>query len=266
MPKKYQRLLRNLYQRLNHIKSWDNFIKEESNKSQTEKRFRDASRAQLEQLSNLAELFPEYMQKEVYTSSRIEHFLMKLLNIREPFIGREYPRNLDTRRCQLASKMVELGTSFCISQFELMFSEHGALANPTIKHLKEAIAICKDIGNKIESDEQKSYAEDKKLEYLFNWNYVTTRDKNRFENFLSEVAGIQYPLALLDTKNKGPYALSCLVGDKELGIEIEVEIKLDTIHDIATVTTKDKERIKPIKLRLKTDGENIHVYRNRTQK
>ena len=67
---------------------------------------------------------------------------------------------------QLASKMAELGTRFCISQYELMFSEHSALANPTIKHLKEAIAICQDIGNKIERDEQKIYAENKNLEYL----------------------------------------------------------------------------------------------------
>jgi len=259
-------VLGNPYQRLINNNSWDKFIDQESNGSQIKHRIREMVTISLERLSNLAELLPETMQKEVYTPKTIDRLIRKLLNIRDPFIESEYPRNLDTRRCQLASKMVELGANFCISQYELMFSEHPALANPTIRHLKDAIAMCKDIGNKIELDEQKSYADQKNSEYLFNWNYLTTRDRNRFESFLSEMAGLRYPLGLLKTRDNGPFSLTCLIGDESVGIKIKVDLKLDIIHSRGIATIKEKSGINQVKLKVKKDGEDIHVYRNRIQK
>lgn len=255
------------YHRLMHNKSWGKFIKNDSNKSQTEKRIQNGAIVRMEELSNLSKLLPEHLQMEIYSSKRIERFVMNLLNIRSDVLGFgiEYQQELDGRRCNLAAKMVELCISLCVSQFELMFREHPALANPTIKHLKESIDICKAIAYKIELDNQITYAKGKNMMYLFNWTQITTRDKDRFEEFVSEVVGIQQSLELLQVKTQTPDSLSCLLGDKELGIGIEVEIKLDTIHGIATVTIKDKERVKPIKLRLKTDGENIRIYQNRIQ-
>jgi hypothetical protein len=56
-----------------------------------------------------------------------------------------------------------------------------------------------------------------------------------------------------------------LVGDESVGINIQVVIQIDIVEGKGVVTLNEKNSHKQIKLKVIKDGENIHLYKYRTQ-
>src|SRR5437899_12349170 len=80
--------------------------------------------------------------------------------------------SLDARRTALAETLVMLGTEVCMQQYKLLMKDTPYLAEPTMSHLRQSAAICRDIAYRSELTERDMEAEQQEIVYLFEWNKI----------------------------------------------------------------------------------------------
>jgi hypothetical protein len=204
---------------------------------------------------------PEDVQSEIFNTKLMESLVMNILNLKSVFKRLRYDGNsLDPRRTELAVMLLESGIEFCIAQCKLQFGEHDSLTGPIIKHLNETVNICKDIADKLELDRENKYAEESKSEFLFKWDRMNTGDKRRLENFVSNEIGLSVPV--LDwKKDRHRNSLVCSFGDKEMGMQVELEVKVNFAKRNGEAIIRSGKNAKHFKLMVRQDNQNTFIYK-----
>lgn len=160
-------------------RNWIEFGKEESNPSQAWRRIRDSSINAINDLALIAQKVPEDKQNEIFGYKNIEKLLISIFGNKSDYY---IHKTFSLRQLELASLLVEVGTSVCKSQIQKLNIDTPALAEATINHLDKSVDICKNVSYRIELNR----LEEKDLIFLFSWSKLKNRDEKRLIRFLSD--------------------------------------------------------------------------------
>ncbi len=225
--------------------NWLEIKQGDSNAYQTLKRFRDQSKDAIDDLSLVANKLPDNTLDEIFTSKKLEPFVLNILGV-GPSRGKiKSSRNSTKRRTRIAAMLVEKCIDFCITQYDSLLSESPVLTGPTIRQLRESAAICTDIARKLELDDLRNQEKDENLSYLLNWDSISESDSKRLTQYL--VDETNWPYDLLEIK-KSPdnKTLSCLFGLVDFDGNIIVEIKIAHDEESAEVIFTNIHDIDPL--------------------
>jgi hypothetical protein len=183
----YQEMLGNALQKRLSTQNWVDIMKRDSNPTQRWHRIRKMANRAINHLILLGEKMPDEKQEEIFDDKKIFRLMRSILwkhdidDIETTFEG----ISLDARRTALAKTLVMLGTEVCIQQYKLLMKDTPNLAEPTISHLRQSAAICRDIAYRSELTERDMEAEKEGIDYLFEWNKIpTTNYTRRFAEFI----------------------------------------------------------------------------------
>jgi hypothetical protein len=164
---------------------WLDIEKQESNPSQAWRRLKDQAITALNDLILLANKLPEDKQKEIFSPNRIEVFVAQILDI-----GEDYPLHdiSNPRKAEIASRLVNRGIKLNSIQFRESSHETPSLIEPALDHLTHSVKICNEISYKmrlknIQETEGSGY------QYLFSWNDILDKQKNRLLDFIMSKYG-----------------------------------------------------------------------------
>lgn len=153
---------------------WSEIEKNDKNKYQTWRRIKDKVNRYTNDMRLLIRKLPYEKQEEILTKQNIDNLLAIL-----------FSNKLDKpRRVELASLLVRRGLFICKLNYLNSSEETPEIAKVTTEYLDRASKICEDISYKLTIDSLKLNADKEELTYLFNWNKVTQREKDRLLNFL----------------------------------------------------------------------------------
>lgn len=158
--------------------NWIEFERDDGNPSQTWRRVRNASINAINDLALIAQKVPEDKQNEIFSYENVQKLLTSMFGSKSDYINKTF----SLRQLELASLLVEIGTSVCKSQIQKLNIDTLALAEATINHLDKSVDICKNVSYRIELNR----LEEKGLIFLFSWSKLRTRDENRLIRFLSD--------------------------------------------------------------------------------
>src|SRR5215208_2222819 len=150
------------------------------------RRLRDMAVRAIDDLVILTQKLPEDKQKEIFSPRKINEFITYILCLGDSY---PYPDVFNSRKAELAAKLVERGISLNSYQYRILNSDTPSLVEPTINHLKQSISICKDISRKVELKKIEEEAEQTETVYLFSWNKMLSKEKQRLLDFIIKRTG-----------------------------------------------------------------------------
>jgi hypothetical protein len=161
-------------------------MRQESNPTQTWHRIRDKANTMINDLMLLGEKLPDEKQREIFNEKNIFGLMRSIIWKHDiDDIEKRLEGAYDARRTALAELLVVLGTGVCIEQYKLLMKDTPNLGEPTISHLSQSIAICRDIAYRSELMARDIEAEQQEIVYLFEWNKIlTTNYTRRFAEFI----------------------------------------------------------------------------------
>ncbi len=92
-----------------------------------------------------------------------------------------------SRKVKIAALLVEHGIKMCKKEYAYMFQDIPDIVKLTSNQLDGATKICNDISYKSMTTSLEKEALEKDRVFLFNWNKILDRGKNRFDNFISKL-------------------------------------------------------------------------------
>jgi hypothetical protein len=178
---------------------WLDIEKQESNPSQTWRRLKDQSITAINDLILLANKLPDDKQKEIFSPTRIEAFIAQILDVGS---FNQSHKHFNARKSELAARLVRKGISLNVCQYAESSPDTPSLIKPTLDHLEQTISICDDISYNMKLKNIREEEEGSKFRYLFSWNNMLTREKNRLISFLISKTGDDFA-DILNVQNKG---------------------------------------------------------------
>ncbi len=175
--------------------NWIDVMNHDSNPTQTWHRIREKANRAINHLILLADKMPDEKQQEIFDKEKIFRLMRSILwkndidDIEKTFEG----LSLNGRRTALAETLVMIATEVCVKQYKLLMKDTPNLAEPTISHLTQSAAICRDIAYRSELIERDMDAEKRGLVYLFEWNKISmTNCPSRLAEFIRKEAKFLY--------------------------------------------------------------------------
>jgi hypothetical protein len=188
-------MLGKLFRKRLLTQNWRDIMTQESNPTQSWHRIRDKANRMINDLILLGEKMPDEKQGEIFDEEKIFRLMRSILwkhdidDIENTFEG----ISLDGRRTALSSLMVMVATEVCVEQYKLLMKDTPNLAEPTISHVRQSAAICRDIAYRSELMERDMDAEKQGLLYLFEWNKIsTTKYTPRIAEFIRKEVRFMY--------------------------------------------------------------------------
>ena len=166
--------------------NWLNFMRQESNPTQTWHRIRDKANRAISDLILLGEKLPDEKQREIFNEKNVFGLMRSIIWKHDiDDIEKRLEGSYDARRTALAKLLVMLGTGVCVDQYKLLMKDTPNLGEPTISQLNQSAAICSDIAYRSELMARDIEAEQQEIVYLFEWNKIlTTNYTRRFAEFI----------------------------------------------------------------------------------
>lgn len=255
-------MLRNSVKKRLREHDWIKFERTESNPSQSWRRMRDLSINAINDLALIAQKVPEDRQNEIFDYKNVQWLLISMFGSKSHF---------SFRQVELASLLVEIGTSVCKSEIQKLNRDTLALAEATINHLDKSVDICKALSYRIELNKLEEQGAEDDLIFLFSWNKFT-RDEKRLIRFLEDeindpfLAGLNY-----DSSDPGikRYEVWAYAGnDDEVEREGFLSIELKPVENKATLSFRydvnGKEFVKD--LIVKSDHDDFYIYGKKPRK
>lgn len=199
-------------------RNWREIEKQESNPTQTWHRIRDQSVRAINDLTLLAKKLPEDKQKEIFSMKIIDDLVSTLLTAGQ---NPSPSYVLSSRKAELAAVLLERSINLIIFHYSRLERDTPSLIEPTVYHLKQSISICNDVSHKLRLKNVEEEAEQMEHRYLFSWNNMLGKEKNRLLDFiLSKTANepIQIIISTLKQKRRE------MQFSFELGDELSKEI------------------------------------------
>lgn len=171
---------------------WVDIMKRDSNPAQTWHRIRVKANRAIEHLTLLAYKLPDEKQEEIFDVNKIFKLMQSILYRHYHEFETEYETQspFDGRRTTLAATLVSQGTEICKNQYRLLMKNTPDLSEPVMSHLRQSVAMCRDIALRSELMERDTKAEKQEMVYLFEWrklvNSGKTEYRNRFAAFIAK--------------------------------------------------------------------------------
>jgi len=257
------------YKRLRE-QDWLQFVSRDPNPSQTFHRIRTAVDRAFEEIGLLAEKPPDEKQELIFTVDKINNLISKILRMEHSLLHTLLPssrvRKLDSRRVQISAGIIQDCVHFCQLQLQMLFPESESLIQPTIDQLNQTIRICNDIANKVELNELRNLGKDDNLEFLFNWDKVTTRDKYRLESFLYEETNLPFGVTQLKKSNNGKSITCKITDDNDTQVYYSVKIKInegtsEKSNANLLLTDLDSNKVYTTSLVAKKKNETYYIFK-----
>jgi hypothetical protein len=204
--------------------NWSEIEKQDSNRTQTWRRIRDQSIRAISDLTLLARKIPEDKQDEIFGTKRIDELVISILRSRENYPS---PNVLSRRKAELAAVLVERSINMNIFHYQKLEQDTPSLIEPTINHLKQTISICDDVSYKLRLKNVEREAEIMKHRYLFSWNNMLGKEKNRLLDFILSKTANEPIQIIWSTLQHGNREIQF---DFELGNELSKEIFQSTFQ------------------------------------
>lgn len=247
--------------------NWIEFERDDGNPSQTWRRVRNASINAINDLALIAQKVPEDKQNEIFSYENVQKLLTSMFGSKSDYIHKTF----SLRQLELASLLVEIGTSVCKSQIQKLNIDTLALAEATINHLDKSVDICKAVSYRIELNKLEEQGAEDDLIFLFRWkNFI--RYEKRLLKFLEDE--INDPLlAELNYGSWGPgimrYEVWSYTGhdqEKELTGFLSIELKLaeNKARLSFRYDTTGDELVKD--LIVKSDYNDFYIYAKKPKK
>ena len=167
-------------------RDWVTIEKRESNPSQFWRRLKNQSITAINDLILLANKLPEDKQGEIFSPTRIEAFVAQILDLGE--LGLSH-KDFNSRKSEIAARLVKRGIDLNICQYVESSPDTPSLIKPTLNHLRQTVNICDDISYKMKLKNIEEKEEGSKYRYLFSWNNMLTREKDRLMSLIVSKTG-----------------------------------------------------------------------------
>jgi hypothetical protein len=180
--------------------NWLDIEKHDSNPSQAWRRLKDQAITALNDLILLANKLPEDKQKEIFSPNRIEVFVAQMLDIGEDY---QFHDVFNPRKAELASRLVNRGIKLNSIQFRESNHDTPSLIEPALDHLRHSVNICNEISYKMRlKNIQEEETEGSGYQYLFSWNDMLDKQKNRLLDFIISKYGYDNNIEILSKHTK----------------------------------------------------------------
>lgn len=214
---------------------WSEIEKQDSNPTQTWRRMRDQSIRAISDLTLLAKKIPEDKQDEIFDTKRIDELVVSILSSRKSYSFHDV---LNRRKAELAAVLVERGINTSIFHYSRLDRDTPSLIGPTLDHLRKSISICDDISYKLRLKNVEEEAEEMKYRYLFSWNNMLGKEKNRLLDFIiSKTANEPIQIIWTTLEHEGRK----IQFNFQLGDELSKDILIFTFQITLNNTNTDAE-------------------------
>ena len=167
-------------------RNWLDIEKQDSNPSQLWRRLKEESITAINDLILLANRLPDDKQREIFSPTRVEDLITQIIYI--GFFSQSH-ENFNSRKSEIAARLIKRGIDLIINQYMNTSSETPSLIKPTLDHLNQSVDICNDISYKMKLKNIDEELKGLEYQYLFSWNNMLTREKNRLINFILSKTG-----------------------------------------------------------------------------
>lgn len=204
---------------------------------------------------------PDPTIAEISTERQIRRLLESIL-IYDEDPSEEKFEKIDGHRLLIAYTVVEIAIRFCIKQYEWLFSDTPSLTRSTISDLKNTIENCKDISYKANILNIEDKQEQRKYEYIFDWNNFPGRATKRVIKFLWKETGT--PIS--DVSKFESYPDKSIISfsvtaDLDLEWKVQIDIELNKGEAFLHIFDEHGDPIRGISLMAKLKNNIIHFYR-----
>ncbi len=210
--------------------NWEKIEKQDSNHTQAWHRIRKQSITALDDLILLAQKLPEGKQGQIFSTKKIDRLVSCLLSMEGNHSSSNY---LSSRKAELAALLVERGINVNVFHYSRLEQDIPSLIVPTVNHLKQSVSMCNDISYKIRLKNAEAEASEIKHEYLFSWNNMLGKEKNRLIDFIKSKTANE-PVQIIWTTFKRESRE--IQFDFVLGNELSKEIRELVFHIILNYT------------------------------
>ncbi|MGH9982498.1 MAG: hypothetical protein ACRD8W_00905 [Nitrososphaeraceae archaeon] len=210
--------------------NWEAIERESSNPTQAWHRVSKQCTTALDDLILLAQRIPESKQREIYSTKKIDQLLCSLLMMEENHSSSYSP---SPRKIELAALLVERGINMNVFHYSRLEQDTPSLIGPTVNHLRQSVSMCNDISYKIRLKNAEAEAREIKHEYLFSWNNMLGKEKNRLIDFIKSKTANE-PIQIIWTTFKRESRE--IQFDFVLGNELSKEIRELVFHIILNYT------------------------------
>src|ERR671919_2107619 len=210
-------------------RNWLDIEKQDSNPSQLWRRLKEESIKAINDLILLANRLPDDKQREIFSPTRVEDLITQIIYI--GFFSQSH-ENFNSRKSEIAARLIKRGIDLIINQYMNTSSETPSLIKPTLDHLNQSVDICNDISYKMKLKNIDEELEGLEYQYLFSWNNMLTREKNRLINFICSKTGDFVSNIFKVKKEKGDRRVIDFVidtGDSE-SIQGTFQITINNTH------------------------------------
>lgn len=222
--------------------NWLEIKKNDSNPSQTIHRIKVNAERSVQELGLLADKVPDAIQEDVFTADNMGFLISKILKVGGFWVNgvpSSHSGRLEARRTQISARLIKKCTGFCILQIQMLFPETRALLEPTIKQLRQSVAICDDIANQIELKEVRDIGRERNLELLFNWDEITREGNLKLQNYLYTETDLTLGVTNLKKSRNGNSITCKLVLEKKVIYFLQMTLNEKTNHVDVIITDVD---------------------------
>ena len=182
----------------------------------------------INELALIAQKAPEDKQNEIFDYKNVQKLLTSIFGSKSHYYIHKI---FSFRQLELASLLVEIGTSVCKSQIQKSNIDTLALAEATINHLDKSVDICKALSYRIELNKLEEQGAEEGLIFLFSWSKLRNRHEKRLMRFLEDetndplLAGLNYDTSVPGIKRYEVWAYTGYDHEKERTGILSIELK-----------------------------------------
>ena len=169
--------------------TWSDFIKNESNPSQSRRRILDNAGEAIRDLTLIARKLPNDDFHNVFTEKSIISLLKSLL-----YGGERLKDNDLSSDAELASLIASLSIRVCRDEYSSLNKYMPNSAQPVIDYFDRTIAICEETGYKTQLERIEKEFIKKNNEYICRVEEIQNKDRNRFFDYAKQELDIDLAL------------------------------------------------------------------------
>lgn len=208
---------------------WLEGFEDDKNPSLSRSRIKEGAKRGIRDLTLLAKVVPQNDLDDVFSEENVNDLLNAIF-----FSNQRSFNNTFYSNAELASILVSIGVSVCVSKYSADNSEYPNTAQPVIDYLNKTIDICYEIGNKAKLER---IEKETNLKLICILEDIGHKDSEKFDSYLTKEFNL--PMVFDKTiKNGNPNSLK-----KQIVITINPITKGDEDFEYIGIVTLDLDFI-----------------------